>query len=136
MNEAMFDMPDTGFVDRTVTYLRGKSPNGVGVVLLIERRPLEQKTLREAVDEHHLEQKKARLGYTVMFEREVEVDQHLAIDIGARWNTDDGIPAYTRRAHLQLGETRFIVTGEVAFVEHEFCDAYINHVLGTLKFRS
>jgi len=136
MNEAMFDLPESGFVDRTVTYLRGKSPNGVPVVLLIERRPLEKKTLREAVEEHHQEQRKKHLGYSVMFDREVDVDQHVAIDIGARWNTDDGIPAYTRRTHLQLGETRFIITGEVAFVEREFCDAYMNHVLGTLKFRS
>lgn len=136
MNEAMFDLPETGFVDRTVTYLRGKSPHGVGVGLLIERRPLEGKTLRQAVDEHHREQQKKRLGCSVMFDREVEVDQHVAIDIGFRWNTDDGIPAYTRRTHLQLGDTRFIVTGEVPFVEREFCDAYMNHVLGTLKFRS
>lgn len=136
MNEAMFDLPETGFVDRTVTYLRGISPHGVPVVLLIERRPLENKSLREAVDEHSLDLMKRYLGYKVIFDREVEVDTQRAIDIGASWNTDNGIPAYTRRTHLALGEMRFIVTGEVAMVEREYCDAYINHVLGSLKFRS
>src|SRR5271170_6607108 len=106
MNEAAFDLPDAKFVDCTVTVLAGKSPGGAAVVLLVERRRLPVgKSLRQAAAEHGRDAMKRLLGYTVILEREVEVDAHPAIDVGARWRTEDGEPIYTRRVHLTLGST-------------------------------
>jgi hypothetical protein len=136
MNEAMFDLPDAGFVDRTVTYLAGKAPSGANMVLLVERRahPVDR-SLRQVVFEHGLVSMRKLLGYTVLFEREIEVASHPAIDVGARWRAEDGEPVYTRRAHLSLGSIWFMIVGEAPITERETCDACVDHVLGSLRMR-
>lgn len=136
MNEAMFDLPEAEFVDRTVTYLVGKSPAGNGVVLLVERRPYPgEKPLRQHATEHGIEAATRLRGYKVLFEREIEVAGQPAIDVGARWRADDGEPIYTRRTHLTMGPTWFIIAGEGPATDREFCDAYVDHVLTTIRLR-
>jgi hypothetical protein len=136
MNEAMFDLPDAGFVDRTVTHLVGTSPGNDGVLLLVERRPLPvDKSLREVVAALGKDAMTRFLGYRVLFEREIEVASQLALDVGARWRSEAGEPVYVRRGHLALGETWLMITGEAPIGEREFCDAYIDHVLASLRIR-
>jgi hypothetical protein len=136
MNEAMFDLPDAEFADRTVTYLVGKSPSGTTVELLVERRALPAgKSLRQLVDEHGMDALKRLRGYGVLVEREVEVASLPAIDVGARWRTEEGESVYTRRTHLILGSAWLIVTGEVPWSERELCNAYVEHVLASLQLR-
>jgi hypothetical protein len=136
MNEAMFDLPDAGFVDRTVTYLAGNSPNGTGVLLLVERRPLAVgKSLRQVVAALGKDAMTRFIGYQVLFEREIEVASLPALDVGARWRAESGDPIYSRRTHLAVGETWLIVSGEAPIVEREFCEAYTDHVLASLRFR-
>ncbi len=135
MNEAAFDLPDSGFVDRTITYLEGKSPAGLDVVLLVERAPFpEGKSLRQAASEHVNGAKKRLRGYSVLFERESEVAELPALDIGARWRDEKGM-IYTRAAHLALGPTWLIIAGECPLEEREHCDACVDHVLASLRFR-
>ncbi|UQA59898.1 DcrB-related protein [Polyangium aurulentum] len=137
MNEAMFDLPEAGFIDRTVTYLVGSSPGGNGVLLLVERRPLPVDTsLRQVVDALGKDAMTRFLGYRVLFEREIEVASQPALDVGARWRADSGEIVYVRRTHLALGETWLIITGEAPIIEREFCDAYIDHVLASLQLRA
>ncbi len=136
MNEAMFDLPDAGFVDHTVTYLPGKSPSGAEIVLLVERRPLPAgQSLREAVDAHGRDVAARYFGYTVVFDREVQVASRPAIDVAAEWRSDGGDAVFTRRTHLQLGSTRMIVTGEAPVAERDFCNGAVDHVLATLSLR-
>lgn len=136
MNEAMIDLPDAGFVDRTVTYLVGTSPEGNGVLLLVERRPLPaDKSLRQVVDGLGKDAMTRFLGYQVLFEREIEVSSQPALDVGARWRAESGEPVYVRRTHLALGKTWLIITGEGSIVDRAFCDAYIDHVLASLRLR-
>jgi hypothetical protein len=136
MNEAMFDLPDAGFVDRTVTYLSGLTPRGASVVLLVERRPHPaNKSLRQIAAEHGRESMQKLFGYTVLFEREVEVASHPALDVGVRWRADDGEPIYTRRAHLSLGSTWLMIVGEAPSTERELCDTYVDHVVASLRIR-
>ena len=66
---------------------------------------------------------------------EVEVASHPAIDVGARWRAESGEPVDTRRTHLTLGSTWLIVAGEGPGAEREFCDAYVDHALASLRFR-
>ncbi len=137
MNEAMFELPDAGFVDHTVTYLPATSPGGRQVLLLLERRPLgEGESLRQAVAEHGRDVAQRYFGYTVVFEREAQVASRPAIDVGARWRADTGEEIYTRRTHLLLGSARLIVTGEAPLVDQEFCDTYVDRVLATLELRA
>jgi hypothetical protein len=136
MNEAAFDLPDGQFVDRTVTFLAGTSPGGANALLLVERRPLPvDKSLRQVAAEHGSEAMKRLHGYAVIFEREVEVASCPAIDVGTRWRDDEGEPFYTRRTHLTLGSTWLMIVGEAPIAEREFCDAYVDHVLASLRVR-
>jgi len=136
MNEAMFDLPDAEFVDRSITYLWGNAPSGADVLVLVERRILEEdQPLRAAVAQIGNDAKEELRGYAVMFERDVEVSGLPAIDVGARWREEDGTPMYTRRVHVALGLTWMIFTGEVPMVDREFCDAHIDHIVGSLQLR-
>lgn len=136
MNEAMFDLPDAEFVDRSVTYLRGTTPTRADALMLVERRILEEdQPLRSAVAQLGNDAKEELRGYSVMFERDVEVAGQPAIDVGARWREEDGTPMYTRRVHLALGTTWMIFAGEVPMVDRDFCDAHINQIVGSLQFR-
>jgi hypothetical protein len=136
MNEAMFDLPDAGFVDRTVTYLARESPGGAPTILLFERRPLPSgETLRQLVAGHGSDAAKRLLGYSVIFEREVEIGSHPAIDVGVRWRTDAGDPIYTRRVHMILEPSWFMIVGEAPHAERERCDAYVDHVTASLRVR-
>jgi hypothetical protein len=135
MNEAAFDLPDASFVDRTVTYLEGKAPSGVPVVLLVERAPFpEGKSLRQAVTDVVKDAKKRLRKYEVLFEREAEMADQVAIELGVRWRDDDGV-VYTRQTHFVLGSTLMTVAGEVPLEEREFCDAYVDHVVESLRPR-
>jgi hypothetical protein len=135
MNEAAFDLPDAGFVDRTVTYLEGKSPRGTDIVLLVERSPFpEGKTLRQSASQHVNDARKRLRAYAVLFERDSEVAGLPAIDIGVRWRDDKGM-VYTRQAHLAVGDTLLIVAGEAPLDEREHCDTCVEHVLASLRFR-
>lgn len=136
MNEAMFDLPDGAFVDRTVTYMEGTAPSGADVVLMVERHPFPAgKSLRQVAAEHVNDARKRLRGYTVIFQRDVEVASVPAIDFGVRWRDKDGTPVYTRHTHLALGSTWLIVAGEAPVVDREFCDGYVDHVLGSLRLR-
>lgn len=136
MNEAMFDLPEAGFVDHTVTYLAGNAPSGKGVLLLVERRPLPpDASLRQVAAAFGKDAMTRFAGYRVLFEREIEVASQPALDVGARWRADTGEPVYVRRVHLALGETWLIITGEAPIAEQEFCDAYVDHVLASLRIR-
>jgi hypothetical protein len=133
MNEASFDLPDAGFVDRTVTYLGGKAPSGAECALMVERSPLPAgKSLRQAAAEHMTDCKKRLRGYALLFDRVTEIAGVPAVEIAARWRDDAGL-VYSRQAHLVLGSTRLIVAGECPMEEKEFCDACVEHVLATLR---
>lgn len=137
MNEAMFDLPDAGFEDRTVTYLVGSAPESKDVVLLIERRPMqEDKSLRDHVVEHGRDAKAELRGYTVLSEQEREINAIPAIDIATRWREKDGSPVYTRRIHLTLGSTWMILAAEGPAQRRAFCDEQLDHVVGSMKLRA
>ncbi len=135
MNEAAFDLP-AGFSDRTVTCLTGKSPQGEGVLLLVERRILpEGMSLREAISAMTKTAMTRFINYQVLYEREVEVASRPALDVGARWRTETAEPVYDRRVHFTSGDAWLIVIGEAPMGERDFCDAYVDRVIGTLKLR-
>lgn len=136
MNDAAFDLPEASFVDRTITYLEGKSPSGTDVVLMIERAPFpDGQTLRQAVAEA-VRDARARLPrYEVLFEREADVAEGAALEVGARWRDEGGV-VYTRQTHLVLGATLVSIIGEAPLEEREFCDAYIAHVVSSLRART
>lgn len=136
MNEAMFDLPEGEFADRTVTYLEGNAPSGADVVLLIERHPFPKgKSLRQLAAGHMDDARKRLRGYSVIFQKDVEIAGMPAIDIGVRWRDKDGVPVYTRQAHVGLGSTWIIVAGEAPVADREYCDGCVDHVVASMRLR-
>jgi hypothetical protein len=144
MNEAMFDLPEPGFVDRTLTCISGFTASGAELMLIVERRPLGRGTsLRQAVTEHTEDAETRFRGYKVLFEQEIQIAGHGAIDVGSRWRSDAGAAIYTRRVHLALdnaereveGRVWLIFTCEVFYDERDAADAHLTHVIGSLKPR-
>ena len=136
MNEAVFDVPDAGFVDHTVTYLAGTAPGGKGVLLLVERRPFPPaSTLRQAVQAIGKDAATRFAGYRVLFERDILVGWRPALEVGARWRAEKGDPVYVRRVHLALAGTWLIFSSEGPVDEQALCDTHLDHVLATLRFR-
>lgn len=136
MNEAMFELPEAGFVDRTVTYLEGTAPGGADVVLLVERHPFPKgKSLRQLTEQHMNDARKRLRGYSVLFQREVTVADTPTIDVGVRWRDNTGAPVYTRQSHLAVGPAWLIVAGEAPFADRAFCDGYVDQVLASFRLR-
>jgi hypothetical protein len=136
MNEAMFDLPEAGFVDETVTCLTGRSPSGEGVLFMVERRRLpEGMSLPQGVAALVKDVMTQHTGYRVLFQRGVEVAGRPALDVGACWRTEHGAQIYERRVHLTVGETWLVIMGEAPIAEREVCEACVDHVLGSLRLR-
>lgn len=135
MNELAFDLPDAGFVDRTVYDLDGELPGGDVLGLLVLREPIPPgKSLREVVDEHRLREAKRLGAYAVLGEREAEIAGAPAIELSSRWRHERGV-FYTREAHLAAGHTRLVFALTTVLERREACDEHLERVLATLRLR-
>jgi len=135
MNDAMFDLPPAGFVDRTITYLEGTSPEGADVVLFVERQPAAaDKTLEQAARQQVAEARRSRRRFEVMFDRLSHVGKLPAFEVGMWWSDAETTdPIYMRQAHIELGGTWLMFACEGPLREREFCDGCLEHVLGSLR---
>jgi len=135
MNEAAFDLPEIGFVDQTVTYFEAPSPKGGDVVLLVQRTPLEEgSTLEGMVETHVNEQMKRLRGYAVLERRATEIEGLPALDVSARWRNEGGM-VFTRHVHVAHRGTWLIFGGESSLEERAHCDAYMDHVVQSIRLR-
>ena len=136
MNEAAFDVPAVGFVDRSVTCL--EAPVGSGdeqITLMVERAPAEDRPLATIVGEHVYDAKKRLLGYAVIHQTERVVEDLPAVDLAARFTDEDGL-AYSRSVHLIVNGTWMIVGSEGPLEHRGLCDECLEHVLSTLQLRA
>lgn len=140
MNELAFELPDMGFVDRTIYDLDGQLPNGDVLGVLVVREPIAPgKSLREAVDEHLLREAKRLGGYAVLGDREATIGGAPAIEVCTRWRHGRGA-YYTREAHLDhAGATgtraRLLITMTTPLHAKGACDEHVDHLLSTLRLR-
>lgn len=134
-NELAFDLPDIGFVDRTVYDLDGELPNGDVVGVLVVREPIPPgKSLREAVDAHLLREATRLGGYAVLDDREATLGGAAAIEVSTRWRNKRAA-FYTREAHVDAGGVRLVFTMTTILDAREACDEHIEHALSTLRLR-
>lgn len=134
MNEAVFELPDPGFIDRTVTSLDGKTPSGGDVGIRVHRQPLEpERSLRETVEAHVVEATRSLPAYALLWKRDAEIGGAPAIELAARWRGHEGM-AYTRQAHFAVQGLWLLVSVNVGVDAVDFADQTIDRVLGTLRF--
>lgn len=135
MNEIAFELPEMGFVDRTLHVLGAKTESGDDLELLVNRRPIDEgKSLQEVVAERIAEARRTLRAYSVLFQRDLEVASLPGIDVGERWRNDSGM-VYTREVHFAVDRVALSISGNVPLEEKDLCDACMEHVIRTVSIR-
>jgi hypothetical protein len=136
VNEAVFTLPERGFVDRTIHRLESPLSGDDPLGLAVRRLPLaDDKSLRELVDGDVAANKAKLDGFTILDEAEVAVADAPAIVLRARWRVGD-MMHYLRQAHVAFDRTwiLFAVTGPYA--ERAACDETLDRIVYSLEWRS
>jgi hypothetical protein len=135
-NEAAFELPAIGLVDRTVTVLEARSPEGFAHAILIERRPRPAgKSLAELVA-GNLRDARVRLpGHEVLFTHEIVIAGAEAIDHAVQWRGERGI-VHARQVSLAADEAWLILAGSCEIEDRARCDATMDHIIRTFRFRA
>lgn len=138
LNEAVFSLPDKGFVDRTLHRL--ESPLGGEDPLSVEirRLPMEAgKSLRQLVDAEVQATKGKVDGYSIVDDHEVSLPGNgaPAIVLRARLRARDEV-YLQRQAHVAFEETwiAFIVTAPSS--ERAAAEETFERILGGIEWRT
>jgi hypothetical protein len=134
MNEAVFELPEMGFVDHTVTAIDAKTANGADIGIRVHRSALPgEKTLREIVDAHVAEATRSLPAYSLLWKRDATIADAGAIELGARWRGDDYMN-YSRQAHFAVQGLWLLISVNTTLEEIDAADLAIDRVLSTLRF--
>jgi hypothetical protein len=135
VNEASFELPDLEVQDRTVNVLELGGGAIPGLGLMIARAPFPVgKSLREVVRAHRDHEQRSFRLWSLLFEREGEVDGRAMIELGTRWKGNEGV-VYQRQAHIGLGDVVLLLVGNGPMTERERTDAHVERALATLRLR-
>lgn len=135
VDEAAFDLPDIGLVDRTATRLEAFSPEGDELALRVNRARLPAgKTLSDLVSENVRNAEINLRAHKVLFRRDVEIAGHPAVEIASEWHGNQGM-IYTRQAHLAVEGTWIVFSGNVPLAERAACDQVVEHATATFRVR-
>lgn len=135
VNEAAFELPEIGFVDRTVHALDTRAPSGAPILVSVDRNPLpEGKGLGDLVAENARNAAMRLRAHTVVFRREGEIAGCPAVDIAAEWRGAGGV-VYTRQAHLVAAGTWIVFSASALADERAACDAVLDRAIATFRLR-
>jgi hypothetical protein len=135
LNEAVFALPERGFVDRTLhrleSPLAGEDPLGVE----IRRVPIPTgKSLKQLVADEVAASTAKGNGFTLVEESEVLIAGAPAIVLRARLRARDAV--YCRlQAHVALGETWIGVLVTGPNTERAACEETFDRIVQTLEWR-
>lgn len=135
VNEAVFNLPDRGFVDRTLHRLESALPGEDPLRVEVRRVPMEPgKSLRRHVEEEIEKTKLKVSGFTLAEVTEVTIAGAPAIVLRARLRARDTVHVQLQ-AHVALGETwiALVVSGPSA--ELALVDGTFDRVLQSLEWR-
>jgi hypothetical protein len=135
VNEASFELPDVEVQDRTVNVLELGGGAVPGLGLMIARAPFPiGKSLRDIVRAHVEHERRSLRSWSLLFEREGEVEGQAMIELGTRWKAKDGI-TYQRQAHIGIGDVVLLLVGNGPLAERERTDAHVELALATMRLR-
>lgn len=146
VNEAMFALPDLGFVDHTLQRLElplsgaaGPSDDAPSVDPLgieIRRVPMERgKSLRELVEGDTAATTAKVNGFTVLDRTEVALSDAPAVLLRTRFRARD-VAYYQLKAHVAVARTWIVFVVTAPFAERAACDETFDRMLQTLEWRS
>jgi hypothetical protein len=136
MNEAAFELPAIGLVDRTVTVLEGRSTAGFAHAILVERRAWPPgASLAELVAANLRDARVRLVGHEVLFTRELEIAGAEAVDHAVQWRGERGL-VYARQVSLAAGEAWLVLAGSCEIEDRARCDLTMDHVITSFRFRA
>lgn len=136
VNEAVFDLSERGFVDKTVHALETKLPSGQTLAVFFHRRPIEAgKGLRELVGENITLNDMRLSGYKVLDEAEANVGGLPGILLRARWKLE-GAEYHQRQAHVVVQGKLMIIAVSVLLDDEAACDEAFESILKTIAWRT
>ena len=141
INEAVFELPERRFDDKTIHGLEAKLPNGKTLGVLVHRRPVEQgKSLRQLVDDNILLNKTRLSGYAVLDEAETSIGGVPGIVLRTQWK-QSGTKYYQLQAHVAVeaqgaAGTYMIFATSGPLEDQAACDETFDSILKTVNWRT
>lgn len=136
MNEAVIDLPERPFVDKTIHALETKLRSGGKLAVFVHRRAMEGgKALRELVDENVALNHRRLSAYAVLDDARADVGGLPGVVLRTRWRKD-GAVLYQLQAHVAVEGKYMIFAVSGPFGEQTACDQTFEGILRTLRFRS
>jgi hypothetical protein len=136
INEAVIELPERTFVDKTIHGLEYKLPGGKTLCVFVHRRRIEEpKSLRQLVDDNIALNKRRLLGFVAIDETETRVGGLPGIQVRARWR-DQGTVFYQRQAHVVFEEQLMIVAVSAPLDEQAICDETFDEIAASITWRT
>jgi hypothetical protein len=135
-NEAVFDLPERPFLDKTVHALQADLPDGNKLAVFVHRRPIEAgRSLRALVDQHVASNQTRLHAFTVLDEAEAIVGGQVAIVLRTRFRLE-GAAFYQREAHVAVEGTALILAVSAPDTERAAGDETFASIVQTLTWRT
>lgn len=136
MNEGVFDLPDLGFVDKTIHLFGAPSPSGREIGLIVCRAKMAPgKTLEEVVKTHVDHEAKNMRAFSVLGQRTVEWHGNHGIEISSRYRNRDEM-AFQKQFHTSMFGQWLLFGANSHVSERETAEACLEHVLSSFQPRN
>jgi hypothetical protein len=136
MNEAVFDLGERPFVDKTIHGLESKLPGDKALAVFVHRRPIEGgKGLRELVDDNVALNEMRLHAFTVLDVAQADVGGIPGILLRTQWRLG-GTTYYQRQAHVALEGKLMIFAVSAPLDERDACDETFDSIFGTITWHT
>lgn len=136
LNEAVIDLPERPFLDKTIHGLEAKLPGDKTLGVLVHRRPVEgNKTLQELVDESITLNKTRLLAFKVLDEAERAVGGVPAILLRTSWRRENS-ELYQLQAHVVRDGNVIVFAVSGPLDEQAACDETFDSMVATITWRT
>jgi hypothetical protein len=136
LNEAVIELPERPFVDKTIHGLEAKLPSGQTLGVFVQRTPVEgNKSLRELVDENIALNKKRLMGFAVLDEAQASVGGTPGILLRTSWRNDRR-ELYQLQAHAIRDGKQIVFAVSGPLDERRACDDTFGVMLETITWRT
>lgn len=135
-NEAVFDLTERVFLDKTVHALETQLPSGQTLAVFIHRRPIEAgKSLRKLVDETIALNDSRLAGFKVVDDVQAPVGGRPGILLRMQWKLEK-TTYRQRQAHAVVDGKQMIVAVSAPADDEAACDEAFESILKTIAWRT
>lgn len=136
LNDAVIELPERPFVDKTIHGLEAKLPDGKTLGVLVHRRPLEgAQTLRQLVDEHIALNTKRLTAFTLLDEAQISVGGVAGSVLRIQWRKE-GAGLFQQQALFVFDGKLVVFAVSSPLEERAVCEETFASLIATLTWRT